>query len=234
MEGASDRQDTSVYADIETIRLPFLDDYPLYIGLFSHLKNATFLRKQLLEGNQDFEYALIDATSILSVKHVLAAAFRAINDMLHGRLRSRNVHSEIVYSLGANNNITDAFRHFGILDSTTALLVIKVGRASSDAAVTHDSVSAHLRANVEGQLLPFNDENIVGLSDMAKIRKLYKITSADAAGKGGKKKGARADGATNGVKAALDGGGKGGPLTAQEERVEMEAVILGTMAMKGS
>ena len=42
---------------------------------------------------------------ILSTTHVLAAVFRAANDYLSGRLKSRNVHSEIVFSLGGNNNV---------------------------------------------------------------------------------------------------------------------------------
>jgi hypothetical protein len=39
------------------------------------------------------------------VNHALAAVFRAMNDMLHARLKSRNVHSEVVFSLNPNNNV---------------------------------------------------------------------------------------------------------------------------------
>ena len=42
---------------------------------------------------------------ILCRDHVLAACFRAINDQIHHRLKSRNVHSEIVFSLSPNNNV---------------------------------------------------------------------------------------------------------------------------------
>jgi EKC/KEOPS complex subunit CGI121/TPRKB len=42
---------------------------------------------------------------ILSTKHVLAAAFRAMNDHLNERLKSRNIHSEIVFCLSPNNNV---------------------------------------------------------------------------------------------------------------------------------
>lgn len=37
---------------------------------------------------------------------MLAGVFRAINDSTHGRLKSRNVHSEIVFSLSPNNNVS--------------------------------------------------------------------------------------------------------------------------------
>lgn len=42
---------------------------------------------------------------IFSRTHILAAVFRAVNDYMNGRLKSRNVHSEIVFSLSPNNNV---------------------------------------------------------------------------------------------------------------------------------
>lgn len=90
---------------METVQLPHLSQHPLRIGLFKDVKNAAFLREQLLKGNADFEYAFLDAAAVLSRNHVLAACFRAVNDMVNKRLKSRNVHSEIVFSLSPNNNV---------------------------------------------------------------------------------------------------------------------------------
>ena len=36
----------------------------VYIALYKNLKNASFLRQQLLDGNSEFEYAFLDATSV--------------------------------------------------------------------------------------------------------------------------------------------------------------------------
>jgi hypothetical protein len=90
---------------METITLPHLSDSPTQICLFKNVQNAAFLRQQLLEGNTDFEYAFLDASVLVSRTHVLAACFKAIQDSLHDRLKSRNVHSEIVFSLSPNNNV---------------------------------------------------------------------------------------------------------------------------------
>lgn len=46
-------------------------------------------------------------SQLLSTTHVLAAVFRALNDQLNARLKSRNVHSEIVFSLSPNNNVRE-------------------------------------------------------------------------------------------------------------------------------
>ena len=43
---------------------------------------------------------------VLSPTHVLAAVFRATNDYLNDRMKSKNVHSEIVFALSPNNNVS--------------------------------------------------------------------------------------------------------------------------------
>nr|POE68842.1 ekc/keops complex subunit [Quercus suber] len=90
---------------MESITLPHLSEHQLQVALFANVRNATFLRTQLLQGNSSFEYAFLDASAILSRAHIQAACFRAINDLLNDRLKSRNVHSEIVFSLSPNNNV---------------------------------------------------------------------------------------------------------------------------------
>ena len=90
---------------MEAVILPHLWEHPLRIILFQKVRNAAFLRRQLLEGNSDFEYAFLDASVLLSRRHVFAACFKAVSDMLNGRLKSRNVHAEIVFSLSPNNNV---------------------------------------------------------------------------------------------------------------------------------
>ena len=102
---------------MEAILLPHLPEHPLRVCLFKDVKNASFLRKQLLEGNTEFEYAFLDATALISRNHILAACFRAINDQLNNRLKSRNVHSEIVFSLSPNNNVSGYFKSSTTLSS---------------------------------------------------------------------------------------------------------------------
>lgn len=104
---------------MESITLPHLWDHPLRIQLFESVTNAAFLREQLLQGNTDFEYAFLDARVLLSSRHVFAACFKAVSDMINGRLKSRNVHSEIVFSLSPNNNVNSNLPTRGIVKITT-------------------------------------------------------------------------------------------------------------------
>ncbi len=198
---------------MENITLPHLLEHPLQVCLFRNVENATFLRQQLLDGNTKFEYAFLDASVLLSRKHVLAACFRAINDMLNDRLKSRNVHSEIVFSLSPNNNvrastpsdanretdvtqISESFRRFGITNESINVLAIKVG---GDAA----QIESHLTANVKGQPAVFSDEVLAEVCDLSRIKKIYRVDV-----------GTKSDG--------------------EAARKEAEAFVLGSMALKGS
>jgi EKC/KEOPS complex subunit CGI121/TPRKB len=80
--------------------------HQITISLFSPISNATTIRVQLLASNPDYDYAFIDAASVLSTTHVLAAVERAIRDWSAGRGKSRNVHSEVVFALGGSNNVS--------------------------------------------------------------------------------------------------------------------------------
>ncbi|PLB45630.1 CGI-121-domain-containing protein [Aspergillus steynii IBT 23096] len=160
-------------ASLETIQLPHLpSSLPVHVALYRDLKNAPFLRQQLISGNAEFEYAFVDASMVLSKTHALSAVFRAVNDYLNDRLKSRNVHSETVFSLNPTTNIADSFRKFGITDSTKDLLVVKI---AVDSSATHDAVAAHLSQHIEGSMVPFDDETLSQIADVAKIKKAYKL-----------------------------------------------------------
>ncbi len=52
-------------ADLQTLRLAHLPtDLLVHVALYRDLKNAPFLRQQLLNGNNEYEYALVDASVV--------------------------------------------------------------------------------------------------------------------------------------------------------------------------
>ncbi|KAJ5095760.1 hypothetical protein NUU61_005116 [Penicillium alfredii] len=192
---------------LETIALPHLPpSLPVHVALYRDVQNSAFLKQQLLAGNAEFEYALIDASMVLSRAHATSAVFRAVNDYIHERLKSRNVHSEIVFSLSPTNNIADSFRKFGITDSTKDLLVVKV---SESPEITHDSVATHLGSSIQGTPVPFDDETLSKISDVGKIKKLYKL-------------------------GALPSPGQGNAAQGDDAKRRLELSLLGAIALRGS
>jgi EKC/KEOPS complex subunit CGI121/TPRKB len=91
-----------------TITLPHLPPHALHLTLLLSLSAATAarLRTALISHDPAFEYAFVDARTLLSRTHVLAGAFQALrNALVGGKVRTRNVHSEVVFCLGGNNNV---------------------------------------------------------------------------------------------------------------------------------
>ncbi|KAI9821134.1 MAG: hypothetical protein M1827_003868 [Pycnora praestabilis] len=197
-------------------------DLAIHIALYEEVQNAAFLRQQLMSGNSAFEYAFIDASVVVSTTHVLSAVFRAVNDMRSEKLKSRNVHSEIVFSLSMNNNIAESFRRFGISDATTSLLIIKV---STHPSITHESIQQHLQSTIEGSELRFSDETLNAKTDLARVRKIYKLHAPSNSGAGGGKGKGGVTGQMNGIE---------GHKSAEEERKELEVAVLGLIALRGA
>ncbi|KAL7929700.1 kinase binding protein CGI-121 domain-containing protein [Trichoderma chlorosporum] len=163
---------------VETVELEHVpSSYRVYLALFRNVKNAAFLHQQLLARNAEFEYAFIDASTIVSRIHLLSAVFKAVNSLVNGALRTPNVHSETVVSLSSSSNIADAYRRFGVSPSTTDLFVVKVAFPSDSNPVptTADAVTKHLTDNVEGDAVPATDDTIETITDVRTVRKSYKL-----------------------------------------------------------
>ncbi|CAN6641587.1 EKC/KEOPS complex subunit Cgi121p [Trichomonascus vanleenenianus] len=157
-------------------RLPQFPDLAIQISLFDKIENVQQIREGLLSGDQDYAYAFVNASTIVSFEHLMAAVYRAVNDWQSGNLRTRSIHSEIVFCLSPNNNIMEALKRFGISESSRALYAIKVVEKG-------DSTDYHrfLMATIRGQEVEVNEENIQALTNHAEVKKNYKSTALDTA-----------------------------------------------------
>lgn len=91
---------------LETVALEHVPTtHSVHVAFFKDVSNAASLQAQLLARNADFEYAFIDASTIVSRVHLLAAVYKALSILLDGKLRSPNVHAETVIALSASNNV---------------------------------------------------------------------------------------------------------------------------------
>ncbi|KAM0262770.1 hypothetical protein ACHAQJ_001564 [Trichoderma viride] len=136
------------------------------------LRSSIDLNKRGSEGN-----LRLQRDGIVSRTHLLSAIFKAVNSSANGILKTPNVHSETVVSLSSSSNIADAYRRFGVSPSTTDLFVVKITFPSDSIPIPApaDTISQHLRDNVQGDAVPATDENIASITDVRTVRKNYKL-----------------------------------------------------------
>lgn len=186
---------------LETVSLEHVPStYSVHVAFFKGVANAGYLQSQLLARNAAFEYAFIDATTVVSRLQVLAAAYKAVSVLLEGRLKSPNVHAETVLALSASNNvsttrplfyhfgaltlspaqISEAYRRYGISPEVKDIFIVKVLFPTEDRPQppTADDVWKHLSESVEGTPVPFSDEEIAKSTDWSKVSKYYKLNGA--------------------------------------------------------
>ncbi|XP_029351238.1 EKC/KEOPS complex subunit TPRKB isoform X1 [Echeneis naucrates] len=108
------------------------------------------------------------SSQLVSPFQVLVAANKAVHSQKIGKMKTRSLYSEIIFNLSPTNNISEAFKRFGIADGDESVLVVLV----------HNKDESHhladITAQVDGLQVPVDE--VSSLSDSAKIRKLYKVT----------------------------------------------------------
>ncbi|KAL1798260.1 hypothetical protein ACET3X_002297 [Alternaria dauci] len=222
-------------ASVRTFTLPHYGAYSVHVALFKDVKNASFLRRKLLDANPDYDYAFLDASMILTPHHLLSATFLALHGHLTHRAKTRTPHSELVFRLSPNNNIGESYKKFGIADTTTTLVAVKLPLSPSsstastdekstyqkDDSITNESVSLHLGSAVEGTSVEVGEagEELGMWCDVEKVKKVYKL-----GGDGGKK----------GKKGVVNGDGGDVEKRKADEKRDIESVVLGIIALKGS
>ncbi|OSD01986.1 CGI-121-domain-containing protein [Trametes coccinea BRFM310] len=170
---------------MDTFRYPHLPSElsTVHIALFTNVTNSAALRARIVRASQlegpdgDAEreavnFAFIDARLICSRLHLQTAIYQAILAQAQGSLRTKTVHSEILWALNPTNNITEAIRRYGVADATTSLIVVRI--ASPDL----NDVQQRMNAVVEGTLTPL--DQLAQITDWASVKKYYKLNSEPA------------------------------------------------------
>lgn len=135
-----------------------------------------------------------------------------------------------MFRLSPNNNIGESYKRFGIDDSTTNIVAVKLNvRAdgSVDEGVTRESVAKHLGEVIDGESVKIDDGSEGGevgsACDVAKVRKVYKLADM--------KKGEKHRvGVVNGKGSQNENR----DAAEDDEKRRMESVVLGIIALKGT
>ncbi|KAF5388147.1 hypothetical protein D9615_000010 [Tricholomella constricta] len=170
---------------METFTFPQFstDRSVVHTALYTNISNAAALRKRIIEaavaegeaGERERDavnFAFIDARLITSRLHLQTAIYQAILAESQKSLRTRTVHSEVIWALNPTNNITEALRRYGVSETTTSVIVVSIDGATTD-------MESKMGATVAGTLTGFSKlEDVTDWAAVAKYHKLNKLSDA--------------------------------------------------------
>lgn len=123
-------------------------------------------------------YAFINPHLITSKLHLQTAVYQAILAELQESLRTKTVHSEVLWVLNPTSNISEAIRRYGVPTPssdkpTGALLIVRIcGPELSPSTVQNDLVNL-----VQGGTLSPLEPTLSTLTDWGTIRKYHKLNN---------------------------------------------------------
>ncbi|KAL0949847.1 hypothetical protein HGRIS_009880 [Hohenbuehelia grisea] len=161
---------------METVTYPELGS-SAHFALFTSLKNPGALRERIIkaatlegkDGDKEraaVNFGFIDARLITSRLHLQTAIYQALLAEAQKTLRTKTVHSEILWVLNPTNNITEALRRFGVSESTQSLVVVHVCQTG----VSGESVSQQMSEIVAGDLQPM--DALAKVTDWPAVKKV--------------------------------------------------------------
>ncbi|KAI8874887.1 CGI-121-domain-containing protein [Backusella circina FSU 941] len=136
------------------------------MALFENVTNSLELKQRLLDQDPTLTGAFVDARFIVNAFHVLLAVNRAVYADQIGKLKTHNIHSEVVFDFSSNPNIVKTFAQFGMQATTTSLVAIKIGGSAEEA-------EEFMKASVKGDIIPF--KQLDQLHDLKMIEEVYGI-----------------------------------------------------------
>ncbi|KAG6813178.1 hypothetical protein H0H92_013298 [Tricholoma furcatifolium] len=142
----------------------------VHAALYTNVSNGGEVRKRIIdaataEGEEGeaardaVNFAYIDARLITSRLHLQTAIYQAMLAESQDALRTRTVHSEVIWALNPTNNITEALRRYGISDQTNAVIVVSMDGAPEE----------KMGAGIAGTPSPFSE--LEKVTDWASVRK---------------------------------------------------------------
>ncbi|KAM0788900.1 hypothetical protein ACM66B_002982 [Microbotryomycetes sp. NB124-2] len=108
--------------------------------------------------------------------HLLTAVTQALVAKSEGTLKTKTVHSEVLWCLEPGSNITDSLKHFGLNAMTTSLALVRIDSTGSDAATSVLQRMSQLVAT-EAVSLDFLGQLPNDGTNVKALRKIYKLNN---------------------------------------------------------
>ncbi|KAG6375133.1 hypothetical protein JVT61DRAFT_3338 [Boletus reticuloceps] len=164
---------------LEVYRCPEFIYPVVFAAKFKGVKNAGAIRQRIVKAatmeegpERDKErdavnFAFINAKLITSPLHLQTAAVQALFASSTETMRTKTLHSEIIWNLNPTNNISEAIKRYGVSDDMTDLIVMHI------VSWEREDILQRMRNVVDGELDLL--ANVSQVTDWDTVIKHYKL-----------------------------------------------------------
>ncbi|SCU94313.1 LADA_0G07822g1_1 [Lachancea dasiensis] len=149
-----------------THSIPQFQGFQIKAAYFEDVKNGELLRQQVAS----MPFAMIDAACICSLEQLFCAVHKALLEYTYNRLRTKNLNSECILSLSPTSNIGEAFKRFGIKETTTNIICLAITEGKESGVI--EGTEHVLFQGVEGEEIELSDGTLGSRADVEIIKKV--------------------------------------------------------------
>eukprot|EP00918_Siedleckia_nematoides_P050110 GHVU01109666.1.p1 GENE.GHVU01109666.1~~GHVU01109666.1.p1 ORF type:complete len:188 (+),score=19.09 GHVU01109666.1:85-648(+) len=135
---------------------PLYPEKVLTLTLFSPVRNAEELAKYAMNANCGNEaprvrafHLFIDAKMIISATHVALAIIRALRAEESGLMKTRALHTEVLYQLSTTTNISESLSTYGLTGSTDAIVLATIDASTEEAELLSEMIQGEKTLSIE-------------------------------------------------------------------------------------
>lgn len=157
------------------IEVPVYKKYKAVCFLASNVKNCQEIKENLIKANKDYDYGFINAKNVVSLEQLYSGFYKTVMSQHAGNMKSRTLHTELIYSLSPFKNIMDCLNKFGISKDSNSILIVKIVESET---LNNDFIKTqqeHLKSIIDGEFLDITDDSLQEITDIKALEKNYKL-----------------------------------------------------------
>lgn len=161
----------------QTIKFPQFPNVCVFLSYFDNVPSERLktIKEQLISRNEKYDYCFLSTTHLASLQQLRNSIYSAVRNQVLGVMKATSVNTEIIFSLSPVNNINDALRRFGVDESRSDIIVLRVCESSTDLEQLHKDIEFLIGI----KSLELTDELMFSKVDVAKFKKLFKLQAAE-------------------------------------------------------
>ncbi|XP_018347503.1 PREDICTED: EKC/KEOPS complex subunit Tprkb-like [Trachymyrmex septentrionalis] len=154
----------------ETVELDPVTGLYCTMSLFTNVTNTAELHEKLI--TEKLDCCMINVATIVDTFQVVVATNKAALNATRNQLVTKNINTEVLFSMSLSDSITCALNEFGISDDVKNLLMIVIHKEGKEKAMLEK-----ISESVKGDKVSIS--NLKKFTDQNHVKEIYAITTIE-------------------------------------------------------